>query len=117
MELRHLRYFCAVAELQSFTLAARRLHVSQSGVSGQVRNLERELGVSLLVRNHHGVKLTQEGMAFCNEARDILKRTERAVDRLKQTSQLEAGRLTVGLCGPVRAWTRRELQLPRYTLK
>jgi DNA-binding transcriptional LysR family regulator len=47
MELHHLRYFCAVAEEQSFTLAARRLHVSQSGVSGQVRDLERELGAAL----------------------------------------------------------------------
>ena len=51
MELRHLRYFHAVAEEKSFTLAAKRLHVSQSGVSGQVRDLERELGVSVFRRH------------------------------------------------------------------
>jgi DNA-binding transcriptional LysR family regulator len=72
MELRHLRYFCAVADEQSFTLAARRLHVSQSGVSGQVRDLENELGVSLLRRNQRSVSLTPEGAVFLREARDIL---------------------------------------------
>ena len=73
MELRHLRYFCAVAEHQSFTLAARRLHVSQSGVSGQVRDLEREIGVKLLQRTPREVSLTPEGAVFLREAREILK--------------------------------------------
>src|SRR5215468_9265032 len=103
MELRHLRYFCAVAEERSFTLAARRLHVSQSGVSGQVRDLERELGVELLRRNQRGVSLTAEGSAFLREARDILSRTDQAVQMVMLTAKGRCGRLNVGLCGPATA--------------
>ncbi len=103
MELRHLRYFCAVAEEQSFTLAARRLHVSQSGVSGQVRDLEQELGVALFRRNQRSVSLTPEGSAFLSEARDILERTDRAVEMVAQAAKGRCGRLKVGLCGPATA--------------
>ena len=74
MELRHLRYFHAVAEEKSFTLAAKRLHVSQSGVSGQVRDLERELGVSVFRRHQRKVFLTPEGAVFLREAQEILER-------------------------------------------
>jgi DNA-binding transcriptional LysR family regulator len=103
MELRHLRYFCAVAAEQSFTLAARRLHVSQSGVSGQVRDLEQELGVSLFRRNQRTVSLTPEGSAFFSDARDILDRTDRAVEMVTQTAKGRCGKLKVGLCGPATA--------------
>lgn len=103
MELRHLRYFCAVAENRSFTLAARRLNVSQSGVSGQVRDLERELGVMLLYRNQREVWLTPEGTIFWEEAREILLRAERAIELTKKSSLGTAGKLMVGLCGPVTA--------------
>lgn len=103
MELRHLRYFCAVAEEQSFTFAARRLHVSQSGVSGQVRDLEKELGVTLLRRNQRSVSLTPEGAIFLREAREILGRAEHAVDLVVRASQGQYGKLTVGLCGPATA--------------
>jgi DNA-binding transcriptional LysR family regulator len=103
MELRHLRYFCAVAEEQSFTLAARRLHVSQSGVSGQVRDLEQELGVALFRRNQRSVSLTPEGSAFLTEARDILDRTDRAVEMVAQAAKGRYGKLKVGLCGPATA--------------
>jgi DNA-binding transcriptional LysR family regulator len=103
MELRHLRYFCAVAEEGSFTLAARRLHVSQSGVSGQVRDLEQELGVALFRRNQRSVSLTPEGSAFLTEARDILDRTDRAVKMVTQAAKGHRGKLKVGLCGPATA--------------
>ncbi len=103
MELRHLRYFCAVAEHQSFTLAARRLHVSQSGVSGQVRDLEKEIGITLLQRNSRDVSLTPEGAIFLREAREILKHSERAVDLALRASRGQFGKLTIGLCGPATA--------------
>ena len=103
MELRHLRYFCAVAEEQSFTLAARRLHVSQSGVSGQVRDLEREVGVALFRRNQRNVSLTPEGSAFLSEARDILDRADRALEIVAQAARGRRGKLKIGLCGPATA--------------
>jgi DNA-binding transcriptional LysR family regulator len=103
MELRHLRYFCAVADEQSFTLAARRLHVSQSGVSGQVRDLENELGVSLLRRNQRSVSLTPEGAVFLREAQDILERANRAMETVVRASQGHFGKLSIGLCGPATA--------------
>ena len=71
-EAKKSRYFCAVAEHRSFTTAARQLNVSQSGVSGQVRDLEKEIGVSLFRRNQREVTLTPEGTVFFHEAREIL---------------------------------------------
>ena len=103
MELRHLRYFCAVAEHGSFTNAARQLNVSQSGVSGQVRDLEKEIGVNLFRRKQREVTLTPEGSVFFREAREILIRADRAVGVAVRSSQGVSGTLTVGLCGPVTA--------------
>jgi DNA-binding transcriptional LysR family regulator len=103
MELRHLRYFCAVAEHGSFTTAARQLNVSQSGVSGQVRDLEREIGVNLFRRKQREVTLTPEGSVFFREAREILIRADRAVELTVRSSRGVSGTLTVGLCGPVTA--------------
>jgi DNA-binding transcriptional LysR family regulator len=103
MELRHLKYFCAVAEHRSFTLAAKQLNVSQSGVSGQVRDLEREMGVSLFRRNQREVALTPEGIIFFDEAKEILLRAERAVELVVRASRGQTGKLILGLCGPVTA--------------
>lgn len=103
MELRHLRYFCAVAEHGSFTGAARQLNVSQSGVSGQVRDLEKELGVNLFRRKQREVTLTPEGSVFFHEAREILIRADRAVELAVRASSGVSGTLTVGLCGPATA--------------
>lgn len=100
MELRHLRYFCAVAEEHGFTPAARRLHVSQSGVSGQVRDLEAELGIKLLRRNRREVTLTPEGAVFLREAQEILSRVQHAVEIVARASQGQYEKLTIGLCGP-----------------
>jgi DNA-binding transcriptional LysR family regulator len=103
MEMRHLRYFCSVATHQSFTLAARHLHVSQSGVSGQVRDLEREIGVKLLHRNQREVSLTPEGAVFFREAQEILAHAERAMELTVLASRGQLGKLTIGLCGPATA--------------
>jgi DNA-binding transcriptional LysR family regulator len=103
MELRHLRYFSAVAEEKSFTRAARRLHISQSGISGQVRDLEKELGVTLLHRDQRSVSLTPEGAIFLREAQEILAHAQHAMDTVVRASQGHFGKLTVGLCGPATA--------------
>jgi len=100
MELRHLRYFCAVAEERSFTEASRRLHVSQSGVSGQVRDLEQEIGATLLHRNRREVSLTPEGALFLREAQEILAHADRAVEIVTRASQGQYGKMSIGLCGP-----------------
>jgi DNA-binding transcriptional LysR family regulator len=103
MELRHLKYFCAVAEQRSFSAASRQLNVSQSGVSGQILDLEHELGFALFRRNKREVALTAEGAAFYEEAREILDRTSRAVEIASKVAQGVCGRVAVGLCGPVTA--------------
>src|SRR5258708_13073528 len=79
MELRHLRYFVAVAEEGSLTLAAeKRLHTAQPSLSRQIRDLEYEVGVALLTRSVHGVELTPAGRAFLDHARLALTQAEAA---------------------------------------
>jgi DNA-binding transcriptional LysR family regulator len=81
MELRHLRYFVAVAEEENVSRAASKLHVSQPGVSRQIHDLEHEIGFSLFDRNGKSVRLTEAGKIFFGEARDILERTSQAVKK------------------------------------
>ncbi|TLD72777.1 LysR family transcriptional regulator [Phragmitibacter flavus] len=83
MELRHLRYFVAVAAHGSFNRAAEILHLTQPPLSRQVRDLEEELGVTLLVRGSNSVKLTEAGELFYEEAREVLGRADDAVRRLR----------------------------------
>jgi DNA-binding transcriptional LysR family regulator len=78
MELRHLRYFVAIAEEQSFTRAAERLWIAQPGLSTQMRRLEAELGVQLLERHSRGIDLTQAGELFLERARVALAATDMA---------------------------------------
>ncbi len=80
MELRHLRYFVAVAEGENVSRAAAKLHVSQPGVSRQINNLEDEIGFPLFTRTGKSVRLTVAGRIFLREARDILARTAAAVE-------------------------------------
>src|SRR5205085_9258967 len=88
MELRHLRYFVAIAEERSFTRAAERLWVAQPGLSTQIRRLESELGVQLFERHTRGVDLTDAGELFLERARTTLV----AADAARATGQdLEAG--------------------------
>ena len=83
MELRHLRYFVAVASHGSFNRAAGVLHLTQPSLSRQVRDLEDELGVPLLRRGQNAVKLTEAGELFYEEAREVLARADEAVRRVR----------------------------------
>ena len=96
MELRHLRYFVAVAEAENVSRAALKLHVSQPAVSTQVRDLEDEIGFTLLERTAKSVKLTEAGRVFLREARDVLQHAEDAVSRARAVVERERVELHVG---------------------
>jgi DNA-binding transcriptional LysR family regulator len=96
MELRHLRYFVAVAEELHFRRAAERLHVAQPAVSEQVRKLEQELGVDLLERTPRKVSLTEAGAAMLDESRRVLLLAERAQQSARNAGCHAAERLRVG---------------------
>jgi DNA-binding transcriptional LysR family regulator len=96
MELRHLRYFVAVAEEENVSRAALKLHVSQPALSRQVRDLEDELGFLLLERSAKSVRLTEAGRAFLIEARAVLQRAEDAVKVARAIATGGRGELHVG---------------------
>src|SRR6185436_7650292 len=96
MELRHLRYFVAVAEEQNVTRAAARLHVSQPPLSRQIRDLEGELGIALFEHGAKSVRLTEAGRVFLNEARAVLRRADEAVQMAKAVAQGQQGEIHVG---------------------
>ncbi len=97
IELRHLRYFVAVAQESGFTAAAGRLHVAQQVLSAQIRQLEDALGVRLLDRTSRGVSLTPAGAAFLDAAQDTLASLDRAVAAARNAARVLSGELTVGL--------------------
>ena len=96
VELRHLEYFLAVADNRSFTEAAKRLNVVQSGVSATIKALERELGVELFVRGPTGVVLTPAGEELRPRARDTLDAARAAKDAVNATRGAVRGTVTVG---------------------
>jgi DNA-binding transcriptional LysR family regulator len=99
IELRHLRYFVAVAEELHFGRAAERLHVAQPGLSQQIQALERLLGVPLFDRTSRRVELTAAGAILLTEGRRLLAQTERIVDRARRAGLGEIGRLTLAAIG------------------
>jgi DNA-binding transcriptional LysR family regulator len=95
MELRHLRYFVAVAEEEHVGRAAERLHVSSSPLSRQIRQLEAEVGVDLFRRVGRGVRLTPAGTAYLGRARELLDGVERAAKEAQAISRGALGRLSL----------------------
>lgn len=97
MELRHLRYFIAVAEELHFTKAAEKLHIAQPPLSQQIQQLETELGVKLFHRKtKRQVQLTEAGKVFFKEAHQLLMQLETAVELTKRTGRGETGKLQIG---------------------
>ena len=95
MELRHLRYFVAVAEDLSFTKAAAKLHLAQPSLTRQIHNLEEEIGVRLLNRSKSQVALTEEGRSFLVDARRILALATESILAVQRLSRGEMGQLNI----------------------
>lgn len=95
MELRHLRYFVAVAEELNFTRAAERLHTSQPSLSSQIKDLENCIGVPLLFRNNRQVSLTRAGEVFLHQANNILELSKQA-KQLARKAMMQQVQLTIG---------------------
>lgn len=96
MELRHLRYFVAVAEELSFTKGAQKLHVAQPALSRQIRDLEEEIGVHLLNRTNKHVELTLEGRSFMTDAKRVLAGSNEIVESVQRLSRHCVSMLSIG---------------------
>src|SRR5580700_4005610 len=97
MELRHLRYFVAVAEELNFTRAAQRLNTAQPSLSQQIKHLEADVGIPLLDRSKRHVALTEGGKVFLADAKEILARLDRAVERAARAQQGRSTELVIGV--------------------
>jgi len=95
MELRHLRYFVAVAESLNFTRAAAKLHLAQPSLTRQIQNLEDEIGVRLLNRSKSQVALTEEGRSFLVDAKRLLALATESVQSVQRLSRGETGQLNI----------------------
>jgi LysR family transcriptional regulator, hca operon transcriptional activator len=112
MELRHLRYFVAVAEAGSLTVAARKLHTSQPSLSRQIRDLENEIGVQLLGRSARGIELTAGGRAFLDHARAVLSQAEAAAEAARRVAHPAKPCFAMGfLTGHELTWMPEALQI------
>src|SRR5712691_6323496 len=118
MELRHLRYFVAVAEEGSLTLAAeKRLHTAQPSLSRQIRDLEYEVGVQLMSRSVHGIELTAAGRAFLDHARLALTQAEAAAEAARRAAQPSKPTVAMGfLTGQEVDWLPRATSILRDEL-
>ncbi|MCB1001438.1 MAG: LysR family transcriptional regulator [Acidimicrobiales bacterium] len=99
MELRHLRYFVAVAEEQHLGRAAHRLHISQPPLTRQIHQLEHELGTTLFDRTSRGMELTDAGRVFLTDARHVLELADQATERVQRAGRGETGRIDVAVFG------------------
>src|SRR5713226_4598129 len=97
MELRHLRYFIAVAEEGHITRAAERLGMQQPPLSQRIKAIERELDVQLFHRKARGVELTDAGRALLDDARAIIAHLDRATETTRRTARGEQGKICVGI--------------------
>ena len=97
MELRHLRYFIAVAEEGHITRAAERLGMQQPPLSQRIKAIERELDVQLFLRKARGVELTDAGRAFLDNARAVLAQFDHAFETTRRTARGEEGQICVGI--------------------
>jgi LysR family hca operon transcriptional activator len=118
MELRHLRYFVAVAEEGSLTVAAeRRLRTAQPSLSRQIRDLEHEVGVALFVRSVRGIELTAAGRAFLEHARLALGQTQAAIDAARRAAQPAKPSFALGfLTGQELEWMPEAMRILRDEL-
>lgn len=96
MELRQLRYFAKIAELKSFSEAAKLLNISQSTLSQQMQQLEKEMGVKLLSRNSRHVALTDVGLEMMPAVLNTLHQAETCMDAIKNATELKTGEITIG---------------------
>jgi LysR family hca operon transcriptional activator len=118
MELRHLRYFIAVAEAGSLTVAAAQtLHTSQPSLSRQIRDLEDEVGVQLLRRSARGIELTPAGRAFLDHARSVLSQVEAAAEAARRVAQPAKPCFAIGfLTGHELTWMPEAMKILRGEL-
>jgi hypothetical protein len=118
MELRHLRYFIAVAEEGSLTLAAeKRLHTAQPSLSRQIRDLEYEVGVQLMIRSVHGIELTAAGRTFLDHARLALTQAEAAAEAARRAAQPPRTLFAIGfLTGYEMDWLPAVMEILRAEL-
>ena len=118
MELRHLRYFVAVAEAGSLTVAAaRRLHTSQPSLSRQIRDLEDEIGVQLLTRRARGIELTPAGRTFLEYARSVLSQVEAATKSARRVAHPAKPCFSIGfLTGHELTWMPEAIKILRDEL-
>src|SRR5258706_14151651 len=119
MELRHLRYFVAVAETGSLTEAAEhRLYTSQPALSRQIRDLESHVGAQLLSRSVRGVELTPAGTAFLDHARLVLMHVDAAVETARRAAHTERKTFAIGFqTGHEMNWLTPAMQLLHDELK
>ena len=118
MELRHLRYFVAVAETESLTLAAKaKLHTSQPSLSRQIRDLEEEIGAQLLTRGARGIELTPAGRVFLDHARSVLSQVEAATEAARRIAHPAKPCFVMGfLTGHELTWMPEALRILRDEL-
>src|SRR5260370_20302280 len=118
MELRHVRYFVAVAEEGSLTVAAeQRLHTSQPSLNRQIRDLEDAVGAQLLTRRARGIELTPAGRAFLEHARTVLSQVEAATEAARRAAHPAKPRFSMGfLTGHESTWMPEALRILRDEL-